>query len=82
VGLPIPKKRICPEERLVGTLFKTFRNEFGEFVGNFAIFYSFKISNGSKKISIYFFMRVSHREVRYDDFLKPFFLKHHTQKSK
>jgi hypothetical protein len=34
VGLPIPKKKICPEERLVGTLFKTFHNEFGEFVGH------------------------------------------------
>jgi hypothetical protein len=58
----------------VGTLFEAFHYEFREFVRNFAVFYSLKISDGGEMIPIDFFIRVSHREVRDNNFLKLFSL--------
>jgi hypothetical protein len=74
VGLPIPKNRIPLEKRLVGTLLKALHHKFGEFVGDFAIFESFQISDCGKKIPIHFFVGMSHRKVRDYNFSKPFFL--------
>jgi hypothetical protein len=58
----------------VGTLFEAFHYKFREFVRNFAVFYSFKISDGGKKISIDFFTRVSYGEVQDNNFAKSFSL--------
>jgi hypothetical protein len=58
----------------VGTLFEAFYYEFREFVRNFTVFYSIKISNGGKKIPIDFFVHVSHLEVQDNHFPKSFSL--------